>query len=34
MNLDKVKALIEEQGIASVALKYADLVSNWYHISR
>lgn len=33
MNLDKVKVLIKEQGIASIDLKYADLVGNWYHIT-
>ena len=33
MNLDDVKNLIEEHGIESIDLKYADLVGNWYHIS-
>jgi len=31
--LDKLKKLIEEQAIASIDLKYADLIGNWYHIT-
>lgn len=33
MNLESVKRLIEEQGVQSIDLKYADLVGNWYHIT-
>jgi len=33
MNLNKVKNLIEERQIATIDLKYADLVGNWYHIT-
>jgi glutamine synthetase len=33
MKLETVKKLIEEKGIESIDLKYADLVGNWYHIS-
>ena len=33
MNLDEVRKLIEQQGVQSIDLKYADLVGNWYHIS-
>ncbi|MEE4293007.1 MAG: type I glutamate--ammonia ligase [Xanthomonadales bacterium] len=33
MNLKDVKKLIEEHGIQSIDLKYADLVGNWYHIT-
>ena len=33
MNLENVKKLVEEQEIASIDLKYADLIGNWYHIS-
>ena len=33
MNLNKVKSLIEERQIATIDLKYADLVGNWYHIT-
>ena len=30
MNLNKVKSLIEEQNIAAIDLKYADLTGNWF----
>ena len=33
MSLDEVKKLIEQHGVDSIDLKYADLVCNWYHIS-
>ena len=33
MNLETVKKLLEEQSIATIDLKYADLVGNWYHIA-
>ena len=33
MDINEVKQLIEDQGIASIDLKYADLVGNWYHIT-
>jgi glutamine synthetase len=33
MNLDDVRKLIEQQGVESIDLKYADLVGNWYHIT-
>ncbi len=33
MDIEDVKKLIEEQGIGSIDLKYADLVGNWYHIT-
>ena len=33
MNLNDVKKLIEEHGIQTIDLKYADLVGNWYHIT-
>ena len=33
MNLNEVKKLIEEQNIAAIDLKYADLTGNWYHIT-
>ena len=33
MNIADVKALIREQGIDTIDLKYADLIGNWYHIS-
>jgi glutamine synthetase len=33
MDLNKVRSLIAEQKIASIDLKYADLVGNWYHIT-
>jgi glutamine synthetase len=31
--MDNVKRLIEDQAIATIDLKYADLVGNWYHIT-
>ncbi|MEJ2402252.1 MAG: type I glutamate--ammonia ligase [Xanthomonadales bacterium] len=33
MNLETVRALIEQEGVHSIDLKYADLVGNWYHIT-
>ena len=33
MNLETVRTLIEEEGVESIDLKYADLVGNWYHIT-
>ena len=33
MDIRKVKKLIEQHGVDSIDLKYADLVCNWYHIS-
>jgi len=33
MTLEKVKKIIEENGLKTIDLKYSDLVGNWYHIS-
>ena len=33
MSLNKVKKLIEDNEVAAIDLKYADLVGNWYHLT-
>ena len=32
MKLEDVKALIHKHGVASIDVKYSDLIGNWYHV--